>query len=89
MVVLENGFMYKFGNIVGIICSQQKGAVFLLSFDKTFYDMLKVSSNGKPTMATPWKPGVTSIVWSTKYLQVMIQKQELGMENNATDNNEK
>jgi len=29
----------------------------------------KVSSDGKPTMATPWKPGVTSIVWSTKYLQ--------------------
>ena len=73
MVVLENGFMYKFGNNM-LNCSQQKGAVFLLSFDKTFNDMLKVSSNGKPTMATPWKPGVTSIVWSTKYLQVMIQK---------------
>jgi len=29
----------------------------------------KVSSDGKPTMATPWKPGVTSIVWNTKYLQ--------------------
>ena len=85
MVVLENGFMYKFGNDMLIA----NGCCFLLSFDKTFYDMLKVSSNGKPTMATPWKPGVTSIVWSTKYLQVMIQKQELSMENNATDNNEK
>ena len=85
MVVLENGFMYKFGNNMLIA----KGCCFLLSFDKTFNDMLKVSSNGKPTMATPWKPGVTSIVWSTKYLQVMIQKQELSMENNATDNNEK
>ena len=85
MVVLENGFMYKFGNNMLIA----KGCCFLLRFDKIFNDMLKVSSNGKPTMATPWKPGVTSIVWSTKYLQVMIQKQELSMENNATDNNEK
>ena len=86
MVVLENGFMYKFGNDMLIA----KGCCFFLSFDiKTFNDMLKVSSNGKPTMATPWKPGVTSIVWSTKYLQVMIQKQELSMENNTTDNNEK
>ena len=30
-------------------------------------------------MATPWKPGVTSIVWNTKYLQVKITNSESRM----------
>ena len=30
-------------------------------------------------MATPWKPGVTSIVWNTKYLQVKIVNSEFRM----------
>ena len=44
----------------------------------------KVSSDGKPTMATPWKPGVTSIVWNTKYLQVKIANSESRMTTMAT-----
>ena len=42
-------------------------------------ERLKVSSDGKPTMATPWKPGVTSIVWNTKYLQVKTFGHDLSL----------